>query len=170
VDWTVIILIAVVSLTAVVVAYLVDARARKDGTSLPPIPAVSRRPILENPIILVTESITRTADLVPLMQLAQAQDKALVLVATQFSNEVLGTIALNAVSGRLAEWSTPKDQLALAATATGATIISAADLAAGWLPETSLGRCKQWIPDNDPPWIVEQRGSLDSNGASCSSA
>ena len=114
----------------------------------------TKRAILEPALVLVTEEISRFSDLLPLFRLAVGQKTGLVVVATSLAREVLATVSLNVLAGRLACLCLLSDDLAAVAERCGASVVPATDLTAGWVPDEVLGRVALWVSDASQSWIV----------------
>jgi len=211
-DWWALIIGAVVALTAVVVAYMVDARSsreREQILSSPPdrpglsgegspeyvtgdeiraghvsrpatngadvddrldgavmfdfgwvsedfiTDAAAKRTVLESPVVLVAESVGYMADLVPVIQVAGREDTGLVVAAGEITPDVVTTLAMNAMAGRLACVCVAVDDCDAVAGAAGASVVLASDLRSGYVPESVLGRPQLWVSTSERTWIVQ---------------
>ncbi len=114
---------------------------------------------LTTPVVLVAEAVTRVEELWDLISLTKASRSALVVAGARIEAEVSQTLALNALSGRLRCLCVRTDRLDEVARRSGATVVSAADLSAGYVPAASLGRCQLWVADDRHSWIVSDGGA-----------
>lgn len=211
-EWSVLVIAAVCAVTAIMVAYMVDARSaneRKKILSSPPDrtgleaeeapayvtekdvrarsahrsgPALtedvatrlseaacfgsgwasedfvtdpkSRRAVLDSPIVLVAESVVQVADLVPAIQQARVENTGLAVAAGEVAPDVVATLAMNSLSGRLACVCVVAEDLDRIAAEVGASVVPGADLRAGYLPREALGRCEAWVSDSSHTWVL----------------
>ncbi|MDR0283657.1 MAG: hypothetical protein LBI33_02030 [Propionibacteriaceae bacterium] len=114
----------------------------------------SRRTVLVSPLVVVTESVNRVSDLVPLLRRVQAEGRPLVIAAQAIAPEAMATLSLNVFSGRLSALCLLTDALAGLADAAGGRVIPSADLTAGFLPDNALGTCALWVTDSERTWVV----------------
>jgi len=209
-EWPVLIIAAVCAVTAIAVAYMADARARREREKIlsappdrpglevtgspdyltseevrahpvnlqpPPQPHTvdetegsdsfpcgwasedfitdpdSHEAVLESPVVLVAESVRYMADLVPVIEAAKIQGTGMVIAAGQIDTEVVTTLAMNALSGRLACVCVITDDCESLAQAVGASVVPAQDLRSGYLPDTVFGHCDLWVSSIDHTWI-----------------
>ena len=209
-EWPVLIIAAVCAVTALAVAYMADARSRRERTTIlsappdrpglevtgspdyltaeevrahpvnlkpPPQPHTlhepddspsfpwgwasedfitdpdSREAVLESPVVLVAESVRYMADLVPVIEAAKVQGTGMVVAASQIDPDVVTTLAMNALSGRLACVCVITDDCESLAQAVGASVVPAQDLRSGYVPSTVLGHCDLWVSGVDRTWI-----------------
>ena len=205
-EWSVLIIAAVCATTAIVVAYMVDARTsreRKKILSSPPdqpelavtgspdyltaeevrahpvnlqpppqshmlsepdvsqsfpcgwasedfvTDPASRQAVVESPVILVAESVRYMADLVPVIQAAQNASTGLVVAAGEIAPDVVTTLAMNTLSGRLACVCVITDDYESLARAVGASVVLALDLRSGYVHASDLGHCSLWVSGVD---------------------
>jgi len=205
-EWSVLIIAAICAVTAIAVAYMVDARTKREREQIlsapPDRPDVavtgspdyltaeevrahrvdlspptgsrivdehdsshsfpcgwaskdfitdpdSREAVLESPIILVAEDVAYMADLVPAIRAAQNGSTGLAIAAGGITADVVTTLAMNALSGRLAcVCVITKDYESFAAVV-GATVVPALDLRSGYVPDTVFGHCDLWVSSPD---------------------
>ena len=114
----------------------------------------SRWAVLESPTVLVAEAVGRLVDLADLIRPAADQCTAVVVVASQIPPDVMATLSLNAACGRLDCLCLITEELDQIAALVGATVLTAADVAAGYLPPAALGHCDLWVSDAKQTWIV----------------
>ncbi|PFG17246.1 hypothetical protein ATK74_1809 [Propionicimonas paludicola] len=113
--------------------------------------------VLEAPIILVTaEPVTTVRELLPALDRARSQDRSLLIAAPRFADEVLATLAVNAVSQqlRLCAITIPPPAAAELAEHTGTYPVPRADLQAGYLPPASLGHCARFVAGPKRCWVL----------------
>ena len=110
--------------------------------------------VLDSPIIVVTESITRIDDIIPIIAITQRKGTGLVLVAESIAPEVLSTLCLNSLSGRLSCVCILTKDLDLFAQYSHSTVISSADLTSGYIPGDYIGSCDLWVSDKTRTWII----------------
>lgn len=107
--------------------------------------------VRNDPRVLVCRSIASMSDLLPLFD-----DNPLVILTEEITEEVLATLAVNVVQGKLAlivvVTTDPitDDQLSML----GASAVDATDLRAGYVPATSYGRVAQWVSTSDRSWVL----------------
>jgi len=106
-------------------------------------------------VVLVAESVRYMADLVPAIQAAQNGSTGLVVAAGEITPDVVDTLAMNALSGRLACVCVITTDCESLAGAVGAPVVPAADLRSGYLPDTVLGHCDVWVSGPDRTWILQ---------------
>jgi len=115
---------------------------------------VSKRAVLESPVVLVAESVQYMADLVPVIQAAQNEGTGLVVAAGEIAADVAATLAMNALSGRLACVCVITEDCESLAKAAGASVVPAADLRSGYVPDTVFGHCDLWVSGPDRTWVL----------------
>lgn len=109
--------------------------------------------VLDQPLVLVAESVATVRSLYPLVERARAAATGLVIVADQVDTPVVATLALNALAGTLACLAVRTSSVHEVAALIGATVVSPADLAADYLPAGTLGHPRRWVSDHDQSWI-----------------
>ena len=114
----------------------------------------AKRAVLLSPLVVVTEAISQMADLVPLVRMAQDRGTGLVVVSGKIPDDVMSTLGVNALTGRLPCLCVVTEDLEGFAQECQAEVISQTDLVAGYLPSTSLGHCEVWVSDSKQTWIV----------------
>lgn len=145
-------------------AYDGEPTARTDGTKIPygfVSPEFANRAaslvVLDGPRILVCRGTVRSmTDLLPLLSRPEAQP--LVLLAEEFVPEVLNTLAVNVVQGKLSMVAirigdADVDELA-AELATA--VVDDTDLEAGYVPDDHLGRLDQWVSTAEASWFLRR--------------
>jgi len=110
--------------------------------------------VLESPIVLVAEAVSRLADLAELIRPAAGNGTALVVAAQRIPPDVMATLSLNAACGRLDCLCLITDDLDQIAELVSATVLDAADVAAGYCPPAALGHCAWWVSDAKRTWIL----------------
>jgi hypothetical protein len=113
----------------------------------------SRRAIADSPLVIITERMMDFRLLIPILELVHNQDSALVVVAREFSEEVVTTLGLNALTGKLSGLCVRTDETELYAETVGCSVALEEYLQAGWLPETVQGSCEMWVSDHSSSWI-----------------
>jgi len=116
--------------------------------------AHSQWAVVDSPVVVVAEAVSTMADVVPIVQQARDKGAGLVVAARRIAPEVLATLSLNALSGRLPCLSLLADDLDQIAQQVHASILTSADLTAGYVPDHVLGRCDLWVSDPRQTWIV----------------
>jgi len=208
-EWPVLIIAAVCAVTAIVVAFMVDAHSRREREQVlasPPdrpelagegtpdyvteeevraakasrpvseIPEMdedgavifpygwasgdfvtdqaTKRVVLRSPVVLVAESVRHIEDLVPIIRTSRSENTGLAVAAGEIAPEVVATLAMNAMSDRLACVCVIAEDCAPLADVVGATVVPAADLRSGYVPGTVIGHCELWVSGVDRTWIV----------------
>lgn len=114
--------------------------------------------VLDAPrVLLLADPAASVADLLPLLAERARAPHALVIVAPNFSDEVADLFEVNVLQHYLVVGAVAIDEQDVRdhlATLTGAVAVDPFDLAAGYVPETSLGRCDRWISDSSHSWIA----------------
>ena len=109
----------------------------------------SRQAVLESPVVLVAESVRYMADLVPVIQAAQNEGTGLVVVAGEIAPDIVTTMAMNSLSGRLACVCVITDDCESIARAVGASVVPTPDLRSGYVPASVLGHPDMWVSGVD---------------------
>ena len=122
---------------------------------------VTKRAVVEAPVVLAAGAVTRIADIAPLIRSAATEGTGLVIVAGQITPDVMATLSLNAAAGRLSCSCLVTDDLAAVAAQTHATVLEASDVAAGYFPSTALGHCDLWVSGDKQTWIVPLEDNQD---------
>lgn len=117
--------------------------------------------ILLSPTVLVTDAdVTGQRDLATVLAAARRRGRPLVWVARGFGPEVVAGLRANAVTQRVPNLPIELDDpthLRRAVAYTGGRLVSAADLAADWLPKEVWGTCAGWVATLDDSWVVPQK-------------
>lgn len=121
--------------------------------------------ILPTPSVLVTDAdASSQRDLVTVLEAARRRGRPLVWVARSFSSDIVASLRANAVTHRLSnvpiELADPL-QLRRAVAYTGGRLVTAADLAADYLPDAAWGTCDGWIADVDDSWVLPPEPDAD---------
>jgi len=114
----------------------------------------TRWAVVDSPIVLVTESVTRLPDLYPIIRLAQDRSAGLVVVAREIAPAVMATLSLNALSKRLPCLAVVTGDLEAFASRSGARVVEEQDLQSGYIPPDTLGHCRWWVSDAKQTWII----------------
>ncbi|MBK9697309.1 MAG: hypothetical protein IPO80_07915 [Propionibacteriaceae bacterium] len=114
--------------------------------------------VLPEPLVLVcADELADFRELLPALRHAKASGRALVIVSPDATSAVDATLRANMVQGTqsclLVLLADPGLRRSLCSL-TGADLIPADDLRAGFLPEDSLGTCRTWISDEDDSWVI----------------
>ena len=112
--------------------------------------------VLTSPTLLIVDGAVDTMrELLAPLSRATA-DAPLVVVADNFSDDVLTTLAANRRALNtpvLAALAPQRDRIRLAEL-TGATPVTEADLKAGYLPSSGMGRASQWSSTGRSTWVA----------------
>ncbi|QIK71552.1 hypothetical protein G7070_03780 [Propioniciclava coleopterorum] len=112
---------------------------------------------VHRPLVLLADAaLSDPVALVPALRHARAEQRPLVLVATELDARVLETLDANARTGRvttLALTATP-EALARLSELTAATPLTAQDWTAGWLPANAWGTVDGWVADATRSWLL----------------
>lgn len=118
--------------------------------------------VLPEPWILVADNdVTTLRELLPFLEKARARDRRVVIVAPSLSRDVLATLQVNAVKHTLscaAVLLPDAEQRRVLCSLVGAIPLAAADLRAGYVPESSLGTCGVWVSSPGQLWVVSGDG------------
>ncbi|TRY20006.1 hypothetical protein FOJ82_03800 [Tessaracoccus rhinocerotis] len=110
--------------------------------------------LLDVRILMVDGEVTSIRELLALLATATA-DAPLVIVASGFHEDVLGTLRANrraAATQVVAATASEKDLHELAAVV-GGEVLTVPDLKAGYTPEAALGRADAWTSDLGRTWV-----------------
>lgn len=113
--------------------------------------------VLEEPrVLLCADPIHSVRELLGVLERLIAARGTLVIMAPEFAEDVRKTLEVNQIRRMLGLLAVIGDAEALqkAAEATGATITSAGDLRAGYLPDDALGRCARWVAEATVSHVV----------------
>lgn len=116
--------------------------------------APSRCAVLDDPQVLITRTVSSVRELLGPLQRAATSGRPLVLVAGEIAPAVADMLEVNVRQRRFALVAVVTGDRLDAATRCGATDVDRIDLQAGYVPDTALGRCRQWISDADQSWIL----------------
>lgn len=112
--------------------------------------------VLSEPRVLVlAEPAASVRALLDVLAERARAPRSLVIIAPEFSDEVADLCEVNVLQQYLAVGAVavPDDAVRTrVAEATGAAPVDEASLAAGYVPEASLGRVARWISDSDRSW------------------
>lgn len=114
--------------------------------------------VLDSPrVLLLSDPATSVRALLTVLAERARAPHALVVVAPEVNNEVVDLLVVNVaqqylvVGGVAVPDAEGRDRVAAL---TGATPVDHADLAAGYVPDTSLGHCRRWTSDAERSWIL----------------
>lgn len=113
--------------------------------------------VLDAPrVLLCADPIHSVRELLGVLERTIAARGSLVIMAPEFSDDVRKTLEVNQIRRMLGVLAVTGDAeaLAAAAEATGATVVPAGDLRAGYLPDDALGRCARWIAEPRASHVV----------------
>ena len=109
--------------------------------------AKSQEVVLEDPLVLVcADEIETIRELLPALEQALRTARPLVVVAPAIAKDVLGTLEVNAIQGKVPGLAVLADDAVRAqlAEASGATPVDAGDRRSGWLDPAALGHASRW--------------------------
>lgn len=115
--------------------------------------------VLDAPLVLVTaEPVTTMRELLPVLDRARSQNSALLIAAPGFGDDVLATLAVNAVTQQraLCAITIPPKAAGELAQRTGSYPVPRADLQAGYLPPGSLGHCHRFVAGPKRCWVLTE--------------
>jgi hypothetical protein len=107
----------------------------------------SRDVVLEDALVLVCRDDVETIrELLPALEQALRTSQPLVVVAPAIAQDVLGTLEVNAIQGKVPGVAVLADEALReqVVAATGATPVDAADRRSGWLDPHALGHAARW--------------------------
>lgn len=114
--------------------------------------------VLEQPwILVVDEPVTSIRELLPFLQKAAVASHPVVVVAPAIAVDVLGTLQVNAVSGKLANAAVlvrNVDQRRALCSLVDADPLTIRDLRAGYVPSSAIGNCDNWVSSTERLWIL----------------
>lgn len=126
----------------------------------------SARAILQTPRVLVcSERIESTREVLAILEMCSLSGASLVVVAPSMSDEVRGTLEVNALRGTmrlLAVTTRTGSDAELVADATGAQVKSRSDLQSGYVWPEHLGTCQRWVSTAKASFVIgpgQTRGS-----------
>ncbi|MGI3785324.1 MAG: hypothetical protein ACRYG2_31615 [Janthinobacterium lividum] len=109
--------------------------------------AGSRAVVLDDALVLVCDDDVETIrELLPALEQALKTQRPLVVVAPAIAQDVLGTLEVNAIQGKVPGVAVLADDAvrAQAAEASGAVPVDATDRRSGWLDPQALGHAARW--------------------------
>ena len=109
--------------------------------------AGAREVVLDNALVLVcADGVETIRELLPPLEQALRTGQPLVVVAPMIAPEVLGTLEVNAIQGKVPGVAVIADAAARAqvAEASGAVPVDRVDLRSGWLDAAALGHVARW--------------------------
>lgn len=132
--------------------------------------AASAQAVLDGPRVLVcADRIESTRELLTILEKLVLSRTPLVVVAPSLSEEVRGTLEVNAIQQRMRLLAvTPKDpaDLARIAEATGGQPRTRSDLQAGYVWPEHLGGCTRWVSTAKASYLITSTGhSADARPA-----
>ncbi|MFZ0531337.1 MAG: hypothetical protein WAL91_12480, partial [Propionicimonas sp.] len=114
--------------------------------------------VLNSPRVLVADAeITSVRELLGFLGRARADRVPVVIISSSMAEEVLSTLRVNSVQGKVpaAVVLVPDDaERARLAVLVGATAVGTEDLRADFLPATTLGTCDTWVSTTDRLWVL----------------
>ena len=114
--------------------------------------------VLEGPWVLVCEDRVETVrELLPVLEPALRAQKPVVVVAPEVAREVLATLEVNAIQGKLAVLVVRANdgQRTSICAASGATPVDCSDRQSGYVTADRLGRLTRWTSTRDASYLVE---------------
>jgi hypothetical protein len=109
--------------------------------------ANTRETVLDDPLVLVcSDDVETIRELLPALEVALRTGQPLVVVAPRVAAEVLGTLEVNAIQGKVPGVAIIGDDAVRAqvAEASAAEPVDRSDLHSGWLSPTALGHLARW--------------------------
>ena len=103
--------------------------------------------VLDEPLVLVCEDgVDTIRELLPALEHALRASRPLVVVAPAIAQDVLGTLEVNAIQGKLPGVAVLADDAVRAeiASLSGATPVDATDRRSGWTDPAAFGRLARW--------------------------
>lgn len=116
--------------------------------------------VLEGPRVLVCADPVQTVrELLPVLERALPNRTPLVLVAPEVAPEVLATLEVNVIQGKLALLVVPADddQRASICAVSGATPVDRSDRQSGFVSAERLGQVARWTSTREASYLVEIR-------------
>ena len=110
--------------------------------------------ILSHPLVILIEQVSSFRLLIPILELVHRRQSPLVIVAHDIDTEVVTTLGLNALGGKLKCLCVHTDDLDLFAERLPCEVALMEDLMAGYLPEAVQGSCELWVSDSQSTWIL----------------
>ena len=113
--------------------------------------------VLDQPRVLVCgEGVQTVRELLTVLERLILSRTPVVVVAPGFAPEVRATLEVNAIQRRMGVIAVVAgtDQRDRIATATGASVMSRADLQASYVPVEQLGRCSRWVSDTRTSYLI----------------
>lgn len=107
----------------------------------------SREVVLEEPIVLVcSDDVETIRELLPALEQALRTGRPLVVVAPAIAKDVLGTLEVNAIQGKVPGVAVLADAVVRGQVvdATGAVPVDSTDRRSGWLDPQALGAAVRW--------------------------
>lgn len=117
--------------------------------------AGSGRAVLDSPRVLVClEPVESTRELLGVLERCTLSGTALVVAAPSFSDEVRGTLEVNAIRRTLRVLAVAAADVAPIAAATGASPRDRSDLQSGYVWPEHLGSCARWVSTSKASHVV----------------
>jgi hypothetical protein len=113
--------------------------------------------VLEEPLVLVcADDVETIRELLPALEQAIKAARPLVVVAPTIGKDVLGTLEVNAIQGKVPGVAVLADDAVRAqvAVASGALPVDAADRRSGWLDPQALGSVVRWTSTDRTTRVV----------------
>lgn len=107
----------------------------------------TREAVLDDPLVLVCRDDVETVrELLPALEEALGTGSPLVVVAPAIAKEVLGTLEVNAIQGKVPGVAVLADEAVRTevAEASGAEPVDRTDLRSGWISPDALGHLARW--------------------------
>lgn len=117
----------------------------------------SRQVVLEEPLVLVcSDGVETIRELLPALEQALRTARPLVVVAPVIAPEVLGTLEVNAIQGKVPGVAVlgDADVREQVVEASGAVSIDSTDRRAGWLDPEALGNLARWTSTRTTSRVV----------------
>jgi hypothetical protein len=106
--------------------------------------------VLSDPLVLVcADDVETVRELLPALEQALRTGRPLVVVAPAIAKDVLGTLEVNAIQGKVPGVAVLADEAVRAevVAASGAEAVTRTDLRSGWMSPDALGHLVRWTSD-----------------------
>jgi len=117
----------------------------------------AREVVLEDPLVLVCgDAVETIRELLPALEQALQTGRPLVVVAPSIAKDVLGTLEVNAIQGKVPGVAVLADDAVRAQVvdASGAVPVDATDRRSGWLDPQALGNAARWTSTSRTTRVV----------------
>ena len=117
----------------------------------------AREVVLDDALVLVCgDGVETIRELLPALEQAMKAGRPLVVVAPTIAKDVLGTLEVNAIQGKVPGVAVLADDAVRAQVveATGAAPVDATDRRSGWLDPQALGHAARWTSTSRATRVV----------------